>query len=88
MVEDFKLLKEMQQKTKKAALRQALDYSFSVQFIRHTEYHWQYRLPEGLLDYWPSTSKWRYKNKGYTGSPLELDFFIWKNKGRGQTRSN
>jgi len=35
---------------------------------QHTEYHWSRQLAGKQLDYWPSTRKWQYDGKIFTGN--------------------
>ena len=38
--------------------------------------HWQARLPGGLLDWWPSTAKWRWKGRTHQGDAAALAAFM------------
>lgn len=50
----------------------------------HTDHHWQYTLNGDLLDYWPSTNKWRWRNKTHNGNVNNLLAFIKKQERRGK----
>jgi hypothetical protein len=72
MAEDFKVLKEINQKRKQGNLEKANDDGWK----KHTPYHWSRNLNGSRLDYWPSTTKFKYKGRLYVGG---IDGFI-KNK--------
>lgn len=45
---------------------------------RFGQHHFQYVLQGDILDYWPSTNRWRWRNKTNFGSWDKLVLFIWK----------
>lgn len=47
---------------------------------RHSEFHYSFMLAGSRVDYWPSTNKWRLKNKTYFGNFKSLCGFIHKRK--------
>lgn len=47
-------------------------------WTKHTPYHWSRDLDGDRLDYWPSTGKWRWRSKGYHGTPYDTANFIAK----------
>ena len=47
-------------------------------FEQKSEWHWQRRVNDQFLDYWPSTSKWRHQGINHIGSWKDLLAFIAK----------
>lgn len=45
-------------------------------WVRHTPYHWSRDLCGDRMDYWPSTGKWRWRNKSFRGTPYSTARFI------------
>lgn len=45
-------------------------------FTIHTEWHWSTMCCADRLDYWPSTNKWMWRGKKYTGTPEQLMNFM------------
>ena len=45
-------------------------------WIQHTDWHWQIRLPGGLLDYWPSKGKWMWEHQIKIGPFSDIEAFI------------
>jgi len=45
-------------------------------FKRFTTWHWQIELTGGLLDYWPSKTKWRYRGETVAGTVGQLEKLI------------
>lgn len=43
------------------------DLDGTTQWVKHTEHHWTCYLGGDLMQYWPSASKWRWRNRTYTG---------------------
>jgi len=58
-----------------------LEERTDIKFRVCTEYHYQAVLPKGLLDFWPSSRRWRYENKTHFGKLEALIGFINKRKG-------
>ena len=48
---------------------------------KFTEWHYQFELLGKPLDYYPSTGKWRWKNRNYFGQPKNVIEFM---KNRNQ----
>lgn len=57
-------------------------------FVRHTDYHWSYTLEGKRLDYWPSTNKWHWDGKKFTGTAMNLVRFIQKREKTQSTDPN
>jgi hypothetical protein len=38
-----------------------------VGWIQHTAFHWQTRIGDEILDYWPTKVKWRFRGETYLG---------------------
>ncbi len=76
MREDFDFLKKLNKELREQRLEDA--QPILGKFIKHTEYHYGLWLVDSKLDYWPSTSKWRWRNKNYWGKPQDLLNFIRK----------
>lgn len=77
MIEDFKALKAINKERREKNYQdaQALKHHFTC----HTQWHWSAILEGGKrIDYWPSSSRWRFDNKHYWGSPGHLVNFIKK----------
>ncbi len=78
--DDYKFLKEINQKRRAnnydAAKLLFLSEDAPVKFTCHTEWHWQLTLLGDLLDYWPSSSKWRWRKQSSHGRPQDLANFI------------
>lgn len=51
----------------------------------HSEYHWSTTLCSEKLDYWPSSTKFRWKGKTYVGG---VEGFIRKHERRGENHVN
>lgn len=76
MGELFRAWNEHKQKAKFRNLsnaKAALDvFQEMPYFTMHTEYHWSLWLdkddPTTRVDYWPSTNKWRYRNRNTQGN--------------------
>jgi hypothetical protein len=60
------------------ALHSASDTAPKGDWIQHTEYHFSYLLNRSRLDYWPSTNKWRWNGRNYSGTIRDLFNFIKK----------
>lgn len=48
-------------------------------WVKRTDWHWQMKLPGGLLDYWPSKSKWMWEYKIKIGPFSDIEAFIASN---------
>lgn len=48
-------------------------------WIKHTDWHWQIKLPGGILDYWPSKSKWMWEHQVKISPFAEIEAFIATN---------
>jgi hypothetical protein len=71
--------KKARKKDKLHAAQQALEQLGAIANVRVlTEYHWQIDLPTGVVDYWPSTGKWRYLKQTNHGTPAMLMGFLRK----------
>ena len=49
-------------------------------FIKHTEWHWSMMLDGDRLDYWPTSCRWRWRDKTTRGDANNLVGFIAKRK--------
>jgi hypothetical protein len=49
-----------------------------ISWKKHTKYHWQTKLNGELLDYWPTTFKFRYRGVTHHG---DINLFIENNRG-------
>lgn len=55
--------------------------TFPACFSSYTPYHYGAFLQENRLDYWPSSDKWQWKGRIYTGDLLGFIGFIKKRGG-------
>ena len=78
MGEIFRAWNESKKAAKEKRLKNAQDYFPQNEWTIHTEHHWSRDQSGSQLDYWPSTGKWRWKNKTYNGNPGSLSGFIAK----------
>jgi len=53
-------------------------------FEQRSQWHWQRRIGDLLLDYWPSKAKWRFRDQNHVGTWKELLVFVEK-EARGDT---
>lgn len=53
-------------------------------FEQKSEWHWQRRVGDLCLDYWPSKAKWRYRESNHIGSWEDLLAFIGKEEPRDE----
>lgn len=79
MGEVFRLMTKMKKERRAAKLKDA--QPFLSAFKKHTEWHYATMLQGEVLDYWPSTGKWRWKYKNYHGTIEDLLNFIEKRLG-------
>lgn len=75
MREDFDALKQYNKKRKAKNLAKANSEGWKV----HTAYHWSRTVDGKRLDYWPSTTRFQYDGKVYTGG---VEGFIKKKENR------
>jgi hypothetical protein len=59
---------------KRARLEDA--QSFSDGWNKPNKIHWQRDLLGSLLDWWPTTGRWRWRGRSYLGEPEALALFI------------
>jgi len=45
-------------------------------WTRHTPYHWSRDLQGDRMDYWPSTGKWRWRNRNHRGTVGDMIGFV------------
>jgi hypothetical protein len=84
MGEVFRDLRESTKQRKVIRMQDA--ESVTQYFQRHSQWHYSTHLPEPSdrpiherrVDWWPSTSKWRFGNKNYYGNPEHLVAFLKK----------
>jgi hypothetical protein len=76
MKEAFELLTRSKKERKIERLINAKPYLTA--FKKHTQWHYATILQEEILDYWPTTNKWRWKYKNYYGDIEDLLNFIEK----------
>ena len=74
MRELFDDLRECDRKRRYKNLEQA-KATTALPWRRFTDYHWQLRLRDDPVDYWPTRNKWRWRGKTYHG-----DCESWVNK--------
>lgn len=49
-------------------------------FLKHTEWHYSCILNCDKLEYWPTSSKWRWRRRNYNGRTQDLIRFM-QNRG-------
>ena len=76
MGEVFRELNESTKNKKARRLEEA--QPLAKHFTKHTEYHYSTTLNGQRLDWWPSTSRWQYKNEVIYGGVKELLGFLKK----------
>lgn len=69
--EDWRAIGDMRKARKTANLEAANSDGWKV----HTDYHWSRTLNGLRLDYWPSTTRFKFDGRYYTGG---IDGFIKK----------
>lgn len=62
---------------------QQRDEPDAIEWTKHTEWHWSTMLNGERLDYWPSGTKFRYKNKTYRGTIKDVTGFIRNRTKKG-----
>lgn len=50
-------------KNKKERRFQRAEKSDDGGWTKHTKYHWSRKIGRHRLDYWPSTGRWRFKDR-------------------------
>lgn len=45
-------------------------------WVRCSPWHWQIKLPDGILDYWPSRTRWMWQRTVRQGSFEQVSAFI------------
>lgn len=78
----FNAMKGRNKERKENNLSNAQEFFDDAEWVKHTEYHWSRKLKDKQLDYWPSTNRWMWQKKKYTGKPDDLMNFIKKRKAR------
>jgi hypothetical protein len=80
MREYFDALKEYHKERRDKNYNMALEHEGlrSLEFVCHTDWHWQTILQGDYLDYWPSSSRWRWRGKTSRGTPDSLYNFIMR----------
>lgn len=63
--------------------RAELEQLLGQKLVQHTEYHFSFTLQNNRVDYWPSSSRWRWKNKAYFGNMRSLCGFVSKRMSKG-----
>lgn len=58
--------------------RAELETHIGQRLVKHSEYHYSFTLNDKRVDYWPSSSRWRWLNKSYFGNFRSLCGFITK----------
>ncbi|KKM90340.1 hypothetical protein LCGC14_1239640 [marine sediment metagenome] len=88
MAEDFAMLKEYNRERRESNYQWAERvFAGESGFIRHTDWHWATILCGDKLDYWPSSSRWRWRNKTSRGTPKDLQRFML-NRQREEDEDN
>ena len=82
MREIFKAINERNKERKENNLLNAQEFFDYAEWVKHTEYHWSRSLQDKKLDYWPSTNRWMWCKKKYTGKPEDLMNFIKKRESK------
>lgn len=82
MAEDFKALNKINKERREKNFTRAQLLSVELHDLIHlrlcTEHHWQGKLNGEILDYWPTSSRWRFLGKTHRGKPEDLLGFIRK----------
>ena len=65
MREAFDEMKAADKERKRRNLERA--ESSEVDWVEHTDVHWSTTLQGDRLDYWPSTTRFRWRNRSYQG---------------------
>ena len=55
-------------------------------WTKHTPYHWSRDLCGDRMDYWPSTGKWRWRDRSYRGTPYSTAGFIANREAEHDTK--
>ena len=56
--------------------REELEKLIGCTVTEHGEFHYSFQLGNVRVDYWPSSSRWRYKNKAYFGNQRSITGFV------------
>jgi Fe-S cluster biosynthesis and repair protein YggX len=62
--------------------RQRLEEELGYRLVQHSEHHFSFTLQDKRVDYWPSGSRWRWKNRTYYGDAPALIGFVRKRKNQ------
>ena len=76
MGDDFRAARKYYQNIRYQNLKEA--QWLTKDFTCHTPFHYATWLNGDKLDWWPSTSKWRWRGKNYHGSAFNLAGFLGK----------
>lgn len=82
--EIFGCIREVQKERKKERLEDFAKSGLQEFFVKHTDYHYSTVLQQARLDYWPSTHKWRWKDKNYWGTLANFCNFLKKRGWNGR----
>ena len=79
----FGCLKEAAHQKKQERLLEFAKSPLCRQMEQHTLYHWSTALQGHRLEYWPTTRKWRWKDKNYWGTLTDFENFLRKRGWNG-----
>lgn len=79
----FGCLKDAVAHKKDERLKAFQAHPLSQQMEQHTLYHWSTALRGRRLEFWPTTQKWRWKDKNYWGTLQNFENFLRKRGWNG-----
>lgn len=78
--DDYKVLTAINKQRKQENLEKAKHSK--IEWQKFTEYHWCTYIDKDRLDYWPSTRKFKFKNRIRVGDPEVFIELYYKAKIR------
>ena len=82
----FRAMKE-RNKERKADNLATANQTAALDWLKHTPYHWSLMLDGAKLDYWPSTNKWMWRGKKFTGTIRDVEAFVANRGGSAEAVS-